>query len=293
MAAVLDIHPSANSRPSPYDNLCCPLDELPLTRSDNTMRCANGHSFDFARQGYLHLLPVQHKHSRNPGDSAEMVAARRQLLHSGAYQPLSDRVIQLADNLLAGRPAPTVIDAGCGEGYYLSRLQPTLQSGARLLGVDISKSAIAAAARGNKSCGWLVASNAHLPVVPDSQNLLICLFGFPDYRQFLRCLKPGGFLLMADPGPDHLIELRRMIYPTIHPQRSQVAEKAVAGGFAMVDEQMLRFEFTLSQQDLAEALLQMTPHGHRAQQSIAEVAAQLVGVQQSAEIALRIFAKSN
>ena len=44
---------------APFHALECPLDGEPLRLSDNVWRCAAGHSFDIAKQGYVNLLPVQ------------------------------------------------------------------------------------------------------------------------------------------------------------------------------------------------------------------------------------------
>ena len=49
----------------------------PLQREGNTWACAQGHSFDVAKQGYVNLLPVQNKRSRDPGDSKAIVTARQ------------------------------------------------------------------------------------------------------------------------------------------------------------------------------------------------------------------------
>ena len=51
----------------------CPLCHAPLSRSDNHYSCPQRHQFDLAKEGYVNLLPVQFKRSRDPGDSAEMM----------------------------------------------------------------------------------------------------------------------------------------------------------------------------------------------------------------------------
>ena len=76
----------------PFSALACPLDGDPLTPEGQTWRCPAGHSFDTARQGYVHLLPVQNKRSRDPGDSKAMVAARQRFLNAGYYQPIAEAV---------------------------------------------------------------------------------------------------------------------------------------------------------------------------------------------------------
>lgn len=95
----------------------CPLCHQPLTREKNSYICPQRHQFDMAKEGYVNLLPVQHKRSRDPGDSAEMMQARRAFLDAGHYQPLRDAIVaQLRERL--NEKATAVLDIGCGEGYY-------------------------------------------------------------------------------------------------------------------------------------------------------------------------------
>ena len=250
---------------TPFASLACPLDGTPLHRVDAAWRCASGHSFDVAAIGYTHLLPVQNKRSLDPGDSKAMVGARRCFLNSGAYQPIAAAVNRA---LLAGLPAGSVascLDAGCGEGYYLRELATAAaERGQRLavLGVDISKWAVAAAAKQDPRPNWLVASNAKLPALPATIDRVLCLFGFPVYAEFARVLKAGGELLQVDPGADHLRELRAIIYPTLKPERPR--DTALPTGFAALPGEQVRYTFTLSSRELIADLLAMTPHLHRA-----------------------------
>ena len=104
---------------TPFKALACPLDGTPLHCTGSAWTCASGHSFDIASQGYTNLLPMQNKRSRDPGDSKEMVAARRRFLTAGFYQPIAAAVSRA---VLADLPADASIsclDAGCGEGYYM------------------------------------------------------------------------------------------------------------------------------------------------------------------------------
>ena len=95
----------------------CPLCHQPLLREKNSYICPQRHQFDMAKEGYVNLLPVQHKRSRDPGDSAEMMQARRAFLDAGHYQPLRDAIVaQLREWL--DEKATAVLDIGCGEGYY-------------------------------------------------------------------------------------------------------------------------------------------------------------------------------
>ena len=105
-------------------NLACPIDGLPIEAQGAQRRCTAGHSFDVAREGYCNLLVVQHKASRDPGDSKDMVAARRRFLETGLFEPIADRIFKMVRECVAAAQggAFNIVDAGCGEGYYLDRL---------------------------------------------------------------------------------------------------------------------------------------------------------------------------
>ncbi|MFT0545466.1 putative RNA methyltransferase [Allopusillimonas ginsengisoli] len=249
---------------TPFEALACPLDGKALHCDGKSWRCDAGHSFDIASQGYTHLLPVQKKRSRDPGDSKEMVAARRRFLNAGNYHAVA---MAIANAALAGLPhdAPgSLLDAGCGEGYYLRQLAGQLSPRQRLavVGLDISKWAVLAAARQCAQVRWVVGSNANLPMPDASVDRVLCVFGFPVYSEFSRVLKPGGVLVQADAGPDHLRELREVIYPTLKPPRN--AETSAPSGFVLQGVDTTHYPLTITGNEQITDLLAMTPHLHRA-----------------------------
>jgi len=249
--------------PPLFGRLCCPLDGQLLTLQERSWRCPAGHCFDVAGQGYVNLLPVQNKRSRDPGDSKEMVAARRRYLESGVYAPIAAGVARLLMDGLEGQAPYACLDAGCGEGYYLRRLQERDERGElALIGLDISKWAVMAGARSSPGMRWLVGSNAHLPVPEASLDALICMFGFPVYEEFRRALKPGGLLLQVEAGPDHLVELRRIIYPSLKAEKLPYQEPPE--GFSLEADERLSFAIALQSQAQIADLLLMTPHLFRA-----------------------------
>lgn len=246
------------------NQLACPMDGQPLTREQGSWRCPAGHSFDIARQGYINLLPVQNKRSKDPGDSNEMVLARQEFLNAGHYKPIADAVSDLVNASAASDRTVNILDAGCGEGYYLRELTKSrlINNGSRLhlTGVDISKWAVMAAARQEKNAVWIVGSNANLPLLPASQDVILCMFGFPVYPEFSRVLTAQGILIKVDAGPDHLIELREIIYPSI---KAHNQSENTPPGFTLLEQQSLRYTIRLNSQTQISQLLTMTPHLYR------------------------------
>lgn len=273
----------------PFQSLACPLDGKALRGDGSAWRCAAGHSFDIASQGYTHLLPVQQKRSRDPGDSKEMVAARRRFLNAGHYQPIAAAVSRAAFANLPEGATASCLDAGCGEGYYLRQLAAAESSVTTLavLGLDISKWAVLSAAKQDKRPNWVVGSNANLPVLPGTLDILLCMFGFPVYPEFARVLKPGGLLLQVDSGPDHLRELREIIYPTLKPERT--ADIQVPVGFVNSSSEVIRFPLSLSGKEQIADLLAMTPHLYRASAEGREKAAALTALNVTVDVRLACF----
>jgi 23S rRNA (guanine745-N1)-methyltransferase len=273
----------------PFQALTCPLDGLPLHCNGSAWTCASGHSFDIASQGYTHLLPVQNKRSRDPGDSKEMIAARRRFLTAGFYQPIAAAVSRAVLADLPAGATGSCLDAGCGEGYYLRQLAATVpdKQTLALLGLDISKWAVLSAAKQDKQVNWVVGSNAKLPVLSGTLDRVLCMFGFPVYPEFARVLKPGGRLLQVDAGPDHLRELREIIYPSLKPERT--AEMPTPEGFSRLPTETLRFSIELTNAGQIADLLTMTPHLYRASAEGRDKAAALTALSLSVEARLTGF----
>src|ERR1700736_5606879 len=120
--------------------LLCPVRDchMALVREERRLFCPRGHSFDVARSGYVNLLQPQDRRSKQPGDSAEAVAARRRLHDPGVTQPLRDGIAKI----LSASPSEVVLDAGCGDGFYLGTLART--PGFDAHGIDISIPAVEA-----------------------------------------------------------------------------------------------------------------------------------------------------
>jgi len=153
------------------------------------------------------------------------VACRRRFLNAGHYRPIADAATRAV--LMNTDPDATIrcLDAGCGEGYYLRQFAAADDAERRLalIGLDISKWAVLAAAKQDKRMAWVVGSNANLPILAGTLDRVLCMFGFPVYAEFARVLAAEGQLVQVDAGPEHLRELREIIYPALKPARTTLA----------------------------------------------------------------------
>lgn len=237
-------------------SIVCPVCRHVLERQPRTWVCAKGHSFDVAREGYVNLLLAQQKNSPEPGDNMAMVVARREFLQAGHYQPLRDAALAL----LVPLQARSLLDVGCGEGYYTAAFTA---AAAEVIGLDISRPAIQLAARKLREVTWLVGSGALLPVADASIEVVCSVFSQLYIEEMHRVLKPGGHVLVISPAPEHLWTLREGLFDEV---RTYEADKFLAGfegRFELCQRQLLQVPLQLTQQSLAQLLL-MTPYAWKA-----------------------------
>ena len=270
---------------------CCPLCQSLLHSEEKQWRCEQGHCFDVARQGYVNLLPVQHKKSKEPGDSKEMVEARYQFLSTGVYTPIAQALWRALESWLPEGNV-RILDAGCGEGYYLDALSKQLdRKQSDLIGLDIAKPAIHKAAVQYKQAQWIVGTNRHLPLVDACLDAVVCMFGFASFDVFARVLKPGGVVIMVDPAEQHLIELRHLIYPEIKEKAAPDSAAWETAGLVLASENTLSYEHLALSKEQLQNLILMTPHFFRAPQGAREKVAQLGSLDVTVSASIRVLQK--
>ncbi len=236
----------------------CPLCAAPLERTAAAYRCPLRHSFDLAREGYVHLLPPNQKHSALPGDDREMVRARRDFLSKGYYKLLLNTICNLSVALSA--EFPTVLDAGCGEAWYTAGVhQALLEAGKRprMAGTDISKFALRSAARRTHDVEFAVASSYRLPLDDSSADLLLNCFSPLALEEFHRILKPGGTFLYVVPGPEHLWEMKKILYDAPYPNEEK---ETPYQGFAYREIIPVNETISLECREDIQNLFRMTPY---------------------------------
>lgn len=239
----------------------CPICSLPLVRGEGCLKCGKGHSYDIARGGWVNLLVSRQSGSKRHGDDAMMVRARSEFLGRGWYSPLLDAMY----SLLADRAAQDmhILDAGCGEGWYLSGLLEKLANDgltAQALGIDISRDAVKAAARRCADGSFAVAGVTSLPVESGSCDLVMSLFAPVCLPEFSRVLRRGGMLLRVHPLERHLYALKEAVYdrPIENPPEHFEPE-----GFRLADSTEVRFDMPLNSNADIKALFAMTPYYYK------------------------------
>ncbi len=239
-----------------FDILKCPVCGAPISRESGTLFCAGArrHCYDLASAGYVNLAGAK---QAGGGDDAALIRARTAFLEKGHYAPIAERV---CEHLSAACRGSTVLDAGCGEGYYAAQMA---RAGFFVLGADLSKRGITHAAkhatREGLSALFAVAGIFSLPVADASVDAVVSLFAPVCEEEFLRVLKPGGALILVGAGTEHLFSLKRVLYDTPY-QNEPRAD--LPKGMTLLAKDRLRYSFVADNATLQE-LFAMTPYFYR------------------------------
>jgi len=229
----------------------CPICQQALSLTGASYTCASHHSFDQAKEGYVNLLPVQYKHSKDPGDNKAMVNARRAFLNKGFYQPLIEKMVSLYQEF--GDPNQAVFDAGCGEGYYTHQHKLATNT---VYGIDIAKNAVRIAAKRYKECFFSVGTLSQLPFSDDFFSWVISIYAPILEAEFSRVLKTGGYLVTVTPAENHLYELKELIY---RDAKKHDTSKTPVKSLTLCNEQRINYTMNFDNSDDLINLLAMTP----------------------------------
>ena len=270
----------------------CPVCGEPLQQhqSGKNYACPNKHSFDLAKEGYLNLLPVQHKHSREPGDSKQMMLARREFLEAGYYEPMAKALAIIIDANITEDRNFRLLDLGCGEGYYSRKIARSCKHNEQISvhGIDIAKFAIAAAAKKQPEARFVVGSSNRLPYADQYFDFVLRVFAPSDDDELKRVLKSSGHLLTVTPGPRHLWQLKEFIYAEVmeHALESQLPQ-----GFERLVAERISYKITPDLQQRM-ALLQMTPFAWRANESVQQALTSVAELEIETDFILTLSVKT-
>ena len=240
----------------------CPKCSEKLIKIGNIFKCVEGHCYDVSKDGYVNLL-ISNKKSGAHGDNKEMISARRRFLLLDHYLVIADK---LSDMIYAfckenGINAPTVLDAGCGEGYYSGRIYDKLTSllpdSPIIYAADVSKDAVAKAAKSYKDVNFSVASVNKLPFDSGTFDIVLSLFAPLSEEEFNRVLKRGGLLITVSPSENHLMGLKSVIYDTPYKNPPSTFVPTI---LRKVNEEIITGEMTLTTNADIMDLFSMTPY---------------------------------
>ena len=233
----------------------CPICQENLTLVENSLKCNNRHSFDLAKFGYVNLAP-QIKQSANY--DKENFQNRQQILESGFYQAILEAV---SDLLASSKTTTTILDIGCGEGFYSRKLQES-HSDKTFYAFDISKDSVQIAAKSepNWAVNWFVGDLARLPIKDASMNILLDIFSPANYGEFRRVLSKDGILIKVIPTENHLKEIRQKVQDqlTNKDYSNQDIKEHFQEHFTILSSQTASLTKTITAEQL-QTLLSMTP----------------------------------
>ena len=233
----------------------CPICQENLTLVESSLKCNNRHSFDLAKFGYVNLAP-QIKQSANY--DKENFQNRQQILEAGFYQAILDAV---SDLLASSKTTTTILDIGCGEGFYSRKLQES-HSKKTFYAFDISKDSVQIAAKSepNWAVNWFVGDLARLPIKDASMDILLDIFSPANYGEFRRVLSKDGILIKVIPTENHLKEIRQRVQDQLTKKdySNQDIKNHFQEYFTILSNQTVSLTKTITTDQL-QALLSMTP----------------------------------
>jgi len=235
--------------------LRCPVCSDALAPDGRSARCAQGHAYDVAKQGYLNLLPSAS--TGIEGDTAAMIGARTVFLGGGHYAPIRDALIRRAAEYLRPDSDELVVEVGAGTGYYLAGVTGRSRPG---LALDVSRYAARRAAKVDPRIGSVVCDAwRELPVVDAAAQVVLNVFAPRNATEMARILRPDGALLVVTPNPEHLAELVGVLgMVSVDGDKERRLQDALAGTFVETGRELIEEPMRLDR-SAVEQLVLMTP----------------------------------
>lgn len=234
--------------------LICPKCHEAMTKKDNSYICTNNHCYDIAKSKYINLLLNPDKATTNPGDSKESLIARKAYLNKGYYDGIASSVIDTIKEYQ--KPTMQILDLGCGEGYYTQKVKEALGQEHTYYGLDISKEAMNMATKYTKDIYWLVGNSKNIPLATSSMDFILALFTVVNQEELQRVLKEDGYIIHVTANPNHLVEIKELIYDEIKIK----SDKYIRLDFPVTKSFDFVQKVDINNSEDALHLLKMTPH---------------------------------
>ena len=265
-------------------NFICPVCKGEISLLERTYKCPNNHCFDLSKDGYVNLLMSQQSSLKRHGDDKLMVKARRDFLEKGFYNELRQA---LCETLKEALPEDaTIVDVGCGEGYYTSEISKV--DDFEIFGIDISKDALKYAAKSVKGSSFAVASAFSLPFAENSADCVLSVFAPSAYEEFSRVLKNDGKLIKAIPLENHLWELKCALYKEPYKNKSEKRNDEL---FKLVSQKEIKYKINLTEKEDIENLFKMTPYYYKTGREDAERLLSLESLETTVHFGVEVYEK--
>ncbi|WP_324199008.1 putative RNA methyltransferase [Nocardia amamiensis] len=232
---------------------------LALEPQARALRCARGHSFDVARQGYVSLLTGAS--TKMTGDTAAMLDARAAFQTGGHFAPIADAVTRA---VIARRRGGAVLEVGAGTGYYLGQV---LDAAPPAVGIalDVAKPAVRRCARAHPRAAAVLADAwLGLPIRDGSLGSVLSVFAPRNPGEVARVLAEDGRFVVATPTERHLGELVGPLdMVRVDPDKHRRLDAAMTGYFEPVEQTLVEYPMKLPRADVAN-VVGMGPSAHHA-----------------------------
>lgn len=234
--------------------LQCPMCKEDIHVVNNQCVCSNKHTFDVAKKGYVNFALAK----GDPFYNTSLFLSRKKMLHYGLFDELIHQTFLQVKKYSAN--CRSLMDVGCGEGYYLNRVVEKLHDEIDfVVGVDLSKDAISLATSESQNINWFVADLTNIPCKDESMDVILNVFTPANYNEFYRVLKEDGLLIKIVPFKSHFIELRQALnikeydYENIALIESVLSEK-----FDVISKEFSTSTIATSK-DMSSDLINMSP----------------------------------
>lgn len=234
--------------------LICPICNEILSKSEKTYSCSFGHFFDISKTSHINLL-ISNKDGNKFGDNKEMVRARTDFLNKDFYLPLATKICEILPN----KSNISLLDSGCGEGYYTSKISKFLENSS-VFATDISKHAIIHASKVDKNTTYLVGSVFNLPLKSSSIDIVTSIFAPLACDEFHRILKDDGTFIAVVSGKNHLLELKQAIYDKAYLNDE---DKYDFKDFSILAKEKLTYTVNIAETSDIKQLFSMTPYAFK------------------------------
>ena len=273
----------------------CPVCGEELIRYEKSYVCQNRHNFDVAKEGYVNLASYKKGVSALSGDSKQMCLDRRSFLDMGFYEPLAKRLSETVYDACRKKNDLFVLDAGCGEGYYLRNVRDYLcRKGAKCeyCGIDLAKEGIKLASKREKTeqeckINFCVAGIFDLPFADCTADVVISVFAPIADGEFYRVLKKGGILVVACPAEKHLYGLKQSIYETARENTEKIPDY---NGFELIHTERLTYEIDVRKPYISQ-LFGMTPYYWKSSEETQNAVNQLEELHTPCDLLIKVYAK--